>query len=39
MESAALRVEPTTQAAKLAALENGYEDYQILMRLTYEVGV
>ena len=35
----ALRVEPTTQAAKLAALENGYEDYQILMRLTYEVGV
>lgn len=35
----ALRVEPTTQAAKLAAFENGYEDYQILMRLTYEVGV
>ena len=35
----ALKVEPTTQAAKLAALESGYEDYQILMRLTYEVGV
>lgn len=35
----ALRVEPTTQSSKFAAYEDGYEDYQILMRLTYEVGV
>lgn len=35
----ALKVEPTTQSSKFAAYEDGYEDYQILMRLTYEVGV
>ena len=34
-EIGALRVEPTTQSSKFAA----YEDYQILMKLTYEVGV
>ena len=35
----ALRVEPTTQSSKFAEYEDGYEDYQILMRLTYEVSV
>ena len=35
----ALRVEPTTQSSKFAQYEDGYEDYQNLMRLTYEVGV
>ena len=35
----ALRVEPTTQSSKFAAYVDGYEDYQILMKLTYEVGV
>lgn len=35
----ALRVEPTTQASKFASYEGGIEDYQILMKLTYEVGV
>lgn len=35
----ALRVEPTTQSSKFAAYEDGYEDYQILMKLTYEVNV
>lgn len=35
----ALRVEPTTQSSKFAEYEDGYEDYQILMRLTYEVNV
>lgn len=35
----ALKVEPTTQSSKFAAYEDGYEDYQILMRLTYEVNV
>ena len=35
----ALRVEPTTQSSKLAVHEDGYEDYQILMKLTYEVNV
>lgn len=35
----ALKVEPTTQSSKFAAYEDGYEDYQILMKLTYEVGV
>lgn len=35
----ALRVEPTTQSAKFAAYEDGYEDYQILMKLIYEVNV
>lgn len=38
-EIRALRVEPTTQSSKFAAYEGGYEDYQILMKLTYEVGV
>lgn len=38
-EIRALRVEPTTQSSKFAAYEDGYEDYQILMKLTYEVGV
>ena len=38
-EIGALRVEPTTQSSKFAAYEDGYEDYQILMKLTYEVGV
>lgn len=33
----AIRVEPTTQSSKFAAYEDGYEDYQILMKLTYEV--
>lgn len=35
----ALRIEPTTQSSKFAAYEDGYEDYQILMKMTYEVGV
>ena len=35
----ALKVEPTTQSSKFAAYEDGYEDYQILMRLAYEVNV
>lgn len=35
----AIKVEPTTQSSKFAAYADGYEDYQILMRLTYEVGV
>lgn len=35
----ALKVEPTTQSSKFAEYEDGYEDYQILMRLTYEVNV
>lgn len=35
----ALKVEPTTQSSKFASYEDGYEDYQILMKLTYEVGV
>ena len=35
----ALRVEPTTQSSKFAAYADGYEDYQILMKLTYEVDV
>ena len=34
-----LRIEPTTQSSKFAAYEDGYEDYQILMKLTYEVNV
>lgn len=32
-----IKVEVTTQAALFAAYENGDEDYQILMKLTYEV--
>ena len=35
----ALKVEPTTQSSKFAAYEDGYEDYQILMRLAYAVQV
>lgn len=35
----ALRVEPTTRVSKLAVYEDGCEDYQILLRLTYEVGM
>lgn len=35
----ALRVEPNTQSSKFAAYEDGYEDYQILLTLTYEVNV
>ena len=38
-EIRALRVEPTTQSSKFAAYEGGYEDYQTLMKLTYDVGV
>lgn len=38
-EIQALRVEPTTQSSKFSAYKDGYEDYQILMKLTYEVGV
>lgn len=38
-EIRALRVEPTTQSSKFSDYEDGYEDYQILMKLTYEVGV
>lgn len=34
-----LRIEPTTQSSKFAAYEDGYEDYQILLKLTYEVNV
>lgn len=33
----AVKVEPTTQSSKIAAYEDGCEDYQILMKLTYEV--
>lgn len=33
----ARKVEPTTQSSKFAAYEDGYEDYQILLKLTYEV--
>lgn len=32
-----VRVEPTTQASLFAMYENGDEDHQILMKLTYEV--
>lgn len=32
-----VRVEPTTQSSLFAQYENGYEDHQILMKLTYEV--
>ncbi len=35
----ARRVEATTRSSKFAAFEDGYEDYQILMKLTYEVNV
>mgnify|MGYP006978589888 FL=1 len=35
----ALKVAPTTQSSKFASYEGGIEDYQILMKLTYEVGV
>ena len=38
-EIRALRVEAVTQSSKFAAYGDGYEDYQILMKLTYEVGV
>lgn len=31
------RIEPTTRSAVFAAYENGDEDHQILMKLTYEV--
>lgn len=34
-----IKIEPTTQSSKFAAYEDGYEDYQILMKLTYEVNV
>lgn len=34
-----LKVDPTTQSSKFAAYEDGYEDYQILMKLLYEVNV
>lgn len=34
----AQRVEPTTRSSKFAAYEDGYEDYQIRMKLTYEVN-
>lgn len=34
-----LKVEPTSQAELYAPYENGDEDYQILMKLTYEVNV
>lgn len=33
----ALRVEATTRASKFAEYENGDEDHQILMKMTYEV--
>lgn len=33
----AIKVEPTTQSSKFAAYDDGYEDYQILMKMTYEV--
>lgn len=33
----ALRVEPTTRSSLFAIYENGDEDHQILMKLTYEV--
>lgn len=33
----ALRVEPTTRASLFAMYENGDEDHQILMKMTYEV--
>lgn len=33
----AIKVEPVTQSSKFAAYEDGYEDYQILLKLTYEV--
>ena len=35
----ALKVEPTTQASKFASYDDGYEDYQILMKLTYEIYI
>ncbi len=33
----AVKVEPTTQSSKFAEYQDGYEDYQILMRLEYQV--
>lgn len=32
-----LRVEPTAQSSLFAVYEDGFEDHQILMKLTYEV--
>lgn len=33
----AIKVEPTTRSSKFAEYENGDEDHQILMKMTYEV--
>lgn len=33
-----IHIEPTTRSALFAAYENGDEDHQILMKLTYEVS-
>lgn len=33
-----LHIEPTTRSALFAAYDNGDEDHQILMKLTYEVN-
>lgn len=35
----AVRVEPTTRSSLFAAYDNGQEDHQIMMKLTYEVNV
>lgn len=35
----AIKVEQTALASKFAEYADGYEDYQILMKLTYEVNV
>lgn len=35
----AIRVEPASLSSKFAAYSDGYEDYQILMRMIYEVNV
>ena len=32
-----LRMEPTAQSSKMAAYEDGFEDYMIPMKLTYEI--
>lgn len=34
-----LRIEPTTRSSMFAVYENGDEDHQILMKMTYEVNV
>ena len=38
-DKAVVRIEPTTRSSLFAVYENGDEDHQILMKMTYEVNV